>query len=185
MARILTFSGSSRKDSLNDKLVRFLGSLASEAGATVTHISLADYPLAIYNGDDEAELGQPENAARLRDLISDHDGLIIGCPEYNGFMTPLLINTIDWCTRAAGASPDLSAFMDRKVLIAASSPGPGGAGRAAAHLRTMLNGIGSIVVPMPVLVPNGFSAFEDDGSLTNDKMARMQTGKLLHLCEKL
>ena len=50
------------------------GEGAGAAGADVTRISLADYPLPIMDQDLEKEKGVPENAVKLARLIAAHDG---------------------------------------------------------------------------------------------------------------
>jgi chromate reductase len=170
--KILAFSGSSRKASTNQQLIEELARLAVAGNSDVESrcVNLADYPMPIYQGDEEQTRGLPEPAAEFKKLLQDHDAFIIGNPEYNGFMTPLLLNTIDWCTRSADASPDLSAFANKIVLIAGTSPSALGASRVAVHLRTMLSGIGCVVVPQPFSVPSGFSAFNPDGSFADQAM---------------
>ena len=79
--RILAFAGSLRKDSYNKKLVAIAVKGARNAGAEVTLIDLADYPLPVFDEDLEAAQGLPENAARLKVVLKDHDGFLIGCPE--------------------------------------------------------------------------------------------------------
>ena len=71
----------------------------------MTRISLADYPLPIYNGDLEKEKGVPENARKLARLIATQQGVFIATPEYNNSLPPLLKNTIDWISRSAPATP--------------------------------------------------------------------------------
>ena len=141
-------------------------------GAEVTRISLRDYPAPIYDGDLEADEGQPDGVQRFRALLADHDGLLIGCPEYNGFMTPLLINTIDWATRSPEAQPDTSLFRGKSLLIVSSAPGSLAGVRASTHLRTMLTGIGCLLCPESFAVPAGFKAFADDGTLLDEKLTQ-------------
>ena len=57
--KILAFAGSTRKDSYNKKLVQIAAAGAREAGAEVTYLDLRDYPLPIYDGDQEAAEGLP------------------------------------------------------------------------------------------------------------------------------
>ncbi|MBK5239640.1 MAG: NAD(P)H-dependent oxidoreductase [Clostridium sp.] len=49
--KILAFAGSSRKESFNKKLIKIAAKGAIEAGAIVTVVDLADYPMPLYNGD--------------------------------------------------------------------------------------------------------------------------------------
>jgi len=65
----------------------------------VTRISLADYPLPIYDADQETRTGAPANALRLKQLMGVHHGVFITSPEYNASIAPLLKNALDWISR--------------------------------------------------------------------------------------
>lgn len=134
----------------------------------ITHLNLKSLAMPLYDGDEEAANGLPEGAKTLKDKLLEHDGVVIGCPEYNGFMTPLLLNAIDWATRSVEGAPDLSAFQDKIILIASTSPGPLAGMRASAHLRTMLAGIGAVVIPDALTVRSAMQSFDDKGQLVND-----------------
>ena len=170
MAKLLVFSGSSRRESVHTRLAVLLASVAEQEGAQTTLIRLEDFDIPIYNGDLQAEHGLPGHIKRLKALLSENTGLIITCPEYNGFMTPLLINTINWCTRSEEATPDLSGFADKAVLVASGSPSSLGGIRANTHLKTMLSGIGAIVFPQSLTVPATHQAFDSHGGLAQASM---------------
>ena len=172
MTKLLVLSGSIRAESFNLKLATRLASIAQQEAAEVTLVNLADFELPIYNGDTEAADGLPAAAKRLKTLLKGNTGLIVACPEYNGFMTPLLINAIDWCTRSEDASVDLSGFTDKTLLVTSASPGPGGGGRASTHLKTMLSAIGSIVFPQSLAVSTAHKAFDDQGEFSDEAMAQ-------------
>ena len=57
--KILVFAGSIRTGALSGKLAALAAKELALADADVTRISLADYPLPIYNGDLEKEKGIP------------------------------------------------------------------------------------------------------------------------------
>jgi chromate reductase len=97
--KILVFAGSIRTGSFNARLAALAAKELALAGADVTRISLEDYPLPIYDGDDEAESGVPDNAKKLKSMMAAHQGVFIASPEYNASVTPLLKNTIDWISR--------------------------------------------------------------------------------------
>ena len=97
--KILVFAGSIRTGALSGKLAALAAKELALADADVTRISLADYPLPIYNGDLEKEKGIPENAVKLARLIAAQQGVFIATPEYNNSLPPLLKNTIDWVSR--------------------------------------------------------------------------------------
>jgi NAD(P)H-dependent FMN reductase len=172
MAKFLTFSGSARVDSFNQKTVLCIGDELQKHGASVTNIQLSEFQAPVYHGDEESTKGLPEATARFKSLLHESDALVISCPEYNGFMTPLLLNTIDWATRSSDASVDLSCFKGKPVLVTSSSPGPGGGSRAAIHLKTLLAGIGCFVSPDNFTVPSGFSAFDEAGQLKDEGLQK-------------
>ena len=108
--KILAFAGSARKDSWNKHMVRIaaVGAQSTSdqsAGAEVTVIDLADYPMPILNLDDEAATGLPPNARKLKDLFLAHQGLLIASPEHNSSISSLLKNTIDWVSRPVPNEP--------------------------------------------------------------------------------
>jgi chromate reductase len=167
--RILAFAGSSRRDSFNKRLVQVASIGAAEAGGQCTFIDLRDYPLPIYDGDLEAEQGLPENAERLRTLFSNHDGILLSSPEYNGSIPALLKNTIDWITRSPEHFPDLAPVSGKIVGLMAASPGPLGGMRVLRHLRTVLGDLGCIILPGPLALRKAHEAFADSGDLQNDQ----------------
>jgi NAD(P)H-dependent FMN reductase len=76
--RILVWSGSSRRNSLNQKLLDRAALGARDAGAEITPIRLLDFEMPIYDGDWEAENGVPKGPRALQALVTQHDGLLIG-----------------------------------------------------------------------------------------------------------
>ena len=56
--KILVFAGSIRTGSHNARLAALAAKELALAGADVTRISLEDYPLPIYDGDLEAQVGR-------------------------------------------------------------------------------------------------------------------------------
>lgn len=174
MAKILAFAGSARKDSVNKKLVALAAERARAAGAEVTLVDLADYRMPLYDGDLEAESGIPEAAQKLKALMKEHDGLLIACPEYNSSITPLLKNTIDWCSRAEGDEKPLAAYTGKTAALLAASPGGLGGLRGLVHVRAILGNIGVTVVPSQLALSKAFSAF-GEGKLTDERMDGMLT----------
>ena len=174
--KILAFAGSARSGSFNKKLVNAAAAIAREAGAEVSVIDLADYPLPIFDEDLEASNGLPENAKKLKVLLKDHHGLIIASPEYNSSVTALLKNTIDWCSRAESDSePPLSAFKGKTASLLSASPGALGGLRGLVHLRATLGNIGVIVLPDQVAVSTAHAAFDEAGKIKEERPAKQVT----------
>jgi chromate reductase len=173
--RILAFSGSTRTDSYNHRLVQVAAEGARAAGAEVTLLDLKEYPLPLLDQDLEQQQGIPENAVRLKRLFLDHDGLLIASPEYNSSISPLLKNTIDWVSRPAEGEAMLAAYQNKVAAIMAASPGGLGGLRGLVHVRSILSSIGVVVLPDQTAVPRAFEVFDDNGQLIDEKQqARVQ-----------
>ncbi|ADZ72740.1 NADPH-dependent FMN reductase [Polymorphum gilvum] len=169
--RILVFSGSIRGGSYNTRLAALAAKRLLLADADVTRISLADYPMPIYDGDREREKGVPDSAHKLKRQMQEHGGVFIACPEYNTAVTPLLKNTLDWLSRLNDpGEPPAAAFKDRVFAVGAASTGALGGMRGLIGVRTILEvGLGALVLPDMVSVPKANEAFDDHGELRDER----------------
>jgi len=186
--RLLGFAGSARKDSFNKILVRIALRGAEKSGADVKFVDLRDYPLPLYDGDSESAQGLPENVVLLRSEFQKADGLLIASPEYNGFLSPMLKNTLDWLSRSKEASPDLSAFQGKVAAIMAASPGPLGGLRGLRGLRELLTNLGITVLPNQMTIRSAFKAFDKDGAIVDDaQLKRVEAlgAELTNMADKL
>jgi chromate reductase len=127
----------------------------------VTLADLRDYSMPLYDGDAEAAQGIPSNALRFKELVREHDALVLASPEYNGSFSAMLKNTIDWISRPAPGEPPLAVFRGKQAALLSASPGPGAGKRGLRHLRELLEMIGMRVVPSQVTVARGFEAFDE------------------------
>ncbi len=168
--RILAFAGSARRESFNKHLIKIAVAGAEAAGAKVTLIDLADYPLPLFNQDLEAERGLPEQAVVLKKLFLENDGLLLSCPEYNSSITPLLKNTIDWVSRQAPGEGPLAAYKGKVATLMSASPGRLGGLRGLVHVRAILGNIGVLVTPEQVAVSEAHGSFTPDGKHKDAKM---------------
>jgi NAD(P)H-dependent FMN reductase len=181
--KILVFPGSLRAESYNVKLAALATKEFTLAGAEVTRISLADYPLPIYDADLAAKSGPPFNALKLKQLVESHRGIFIASPEYNASVTPLLKNTIDWIStvREPGEA-QLAMFQNRVFAIGGASPGRSGALNSLLTLRQVLAiGCRALVVAEQVSIPNAATAFDEMDELTDSRAA----GQLKVVVKKL
>ncbi len=166
--RILAFAGSIRKASFNQRLIERAVGVVRAAGGDPTLISLADYPMPIFNQEDEAELGLPDNAKRLKRLFREHDGLLISAPEYNSSITPLLKNTLDWVSRKEEDQPAMTAYRNKTAALLSASPGRLGGLRGLVHVRGILVNLGVLVLPGQLSVPKAGEAFDESGELVSE-----------------
>ena len=176
-ATILAFAGSARNDSWNKKLVRIAADGARAAGAIVTEVDLANYPMPIYDGDLEAREGQPNSAKALKALMVENDGFLIASPEYNSGYSPLLKNAIDWTSRPFPNETRLLAFAGKTAALMSASPGTLGGLRGLVQLRQVLSNIQVLVLPDQVTLATAQNAFNNEGGLA-DEAKHQETIKL-------
>jgi NAD(P)H-dependent FMN reductase len=67
--------------------------------------------MSIYNGDIEMRSGIPQQALALRRLMIEHHGFLIASPEYNGSLSALLKNVIDWISRPVNGEDGLASYL--------------------------------------------------------------------------
>jgi chromate reductase, NAD(P)H dehydrogenase (quinone) len=165
--KILVLSGSWRPGSLNMRLAIITAAKLSTAGAAVTHVSLADYPLPLV---DATGFGKaPAEAQKLSEIAAAQDGLFLACPEYNAGYAPALKNALDWMTVARPGAPG-TGLAGKVVALGAASPGALGGYRGLTQMRTVVElGLGGLVLPEMVAVGGGDAAWNDDGTLKDER----------------
>jgi chromate reductase len=160
--KILVIPGSLRTGSLNARLAAAASYQLAQAGAEVTRVSLADFPLPIYDGDLQTKSGVPKNAINLKRMMSAHHGVLIVTPEYNSSVPPLVKNTIDWVTRVQDAHEVRGqVFRGRAFAIAAASESRLGGTRSLAALRLILTACHATVIPSQLALSFASEAYDD------------------------
>ena len=95
--KVLTLVGSLRSGSVNRQLAEAAILNAPEDVELIIHEGIGTIPF--YNEDIDVEGSVPEAAAALRTAAAAADALLLVCPEYNGTMSAVLKNSIDWLSR--------------------------------------------------------------------------------------
>jgi NAD(P)H-dependent FMN reductase len=170
-ARILVFAGSIRTGALSSKLAAAAAKEIALNDAEVTTISLADYPLPMYNGDIEETKGVPENATKLAQMVAANQGIFVSTPEYNHSLPPLLTNAIAWVSRLqhTGTLP----YRHKVYCLGGTSDGRYGGARAIIDLRKVLAiGWQGVMIPLRVEVPMAQHAFNESGELIDEGAQR-------------
>lgn len=158
MKTALTLSGSIRKGSYNRVLQQHVGRKLAEAGVEVREIDLGDFPMPVFNEDFEPDR-VPEAAGRLAELWRSHDIVFIASPEYNGGLSPLLVNTVTWLSRQRP-----SPFRHAVFGIGGVSSGKYGTIWGLSHLRESLTKVGTLVVPTLLGIGPAEEAFDANGN---------------------
>jgi chromate reductase, NAD(P)H dehydrogenase (quinone) len=170
MVTILALSGSSRRDSVNQRLLDQAALGAHAAGSEVTSIRLSDFELPLYDADWEAEHGLPNGAEALKTLLAGHQGLLIATPEHNGGYTALLKNALDWMSRPSG-------FAGGKVAaLISASPGLLGGMKSQLSLQIVLGKLGVLVIPDSFALGAAHQAFDAQGRLRDASVEKAVRG---------
>ncbi|MFC0102382.1 NADPH-dependent FMN reductase [Sphingopyxis terrae] len=166
MPKIAVVVGSTREGSFNRALGRLSIRALEAQGAEVTDVDLAGYDLPLYSAAIESG-AFPADAERLKRVFAAQDGLLFVSPEYNGSVSPLLKNAIDWASRPTGDEGlvALVAYRGKAAAIMSASVSPFGGLRGLIHLRQILSTVQALVIPEQVLIPNAHAAFDESGAL--------------------
>ncbi|MFG2292103.1 NADPH-dependent FMN reductase [Streptomyces sp. NPDC048603] len=161
--RVLVLSGSSREGSVNSMLAALVAGLVERAGATADLATLGEFPMPPYDGDFEAESGQPPGAVALRDRLEAAQAVVIASPEYNASVPGVLKNAVDWVSRFRPQP-----FKDKQSLLVSASPSMVGGNRGLWALRVPLEHLGARVYPDMFSLAMAHQAFAEDGTLTDE-----------------
>lgn len=120
---------------------------------------MSQFPL--YNQDLEAQ-GFPEAVRDFRRSLDAADALLVLSPEYNGSLTPLLVNALAWASRPmSNEDPQYTAFKGKPAAILSVSPGPLGGVRGLPQATYSLNALGANVIETRGF-GNGYQLFDGD-----------------------
>ncbi|WP_420644166.1 NADPH-dependent FMN reductase [Candidatus Leptofilum sp.] len=175
---IIGLAGSIRRKSITKVLLQAAQKVAPDA-MQITLFPLNEIP--IYNNDVEVEEGFPPPVAELRQAIAHADGLILATPEYNGSLTGVLKNSIDWASRKG-------LLAQKPVVTMGGSPGALGATKAQEHLRQICLHLGMYVMPKPTIAVPKLPDKIVDGQLTDEltcKFLKEQMEQFYHWVVRL
>lgn len=152
-------SGSPRKNSVTNRVARFLQKHLSEK--TTHHIGLIDvreYNLPpflqeVIRHPDKA----PAHLQSLAQRIFSAQAFILVSPEYNGSYTPALKNLLDHFPKQ----------LHKCFAIATASTGGMGGIRASQQMQLLINGLFGIASPYMLIVPFVDQKFDEEGNLVD------------------
>jgi len=164
--RILALSGSLRRESFNTALAHAARELAPEGVEVEVYDGLGLIPH--YDQDlDHEDVETPESVADLRRRIEEADALLVITPEYNGSITGVLKNAIDW----ASARHRGSWLRNKTVAVAGATTGQYGAIWAQQDLKRVLGIAGARVVGGELPVSKAHEKFDAHGRLVDRLLA--------------
>ncbi|API86626.1 NADPH-dependent FMN reductase [Francisella uliginis] len=158
--KVLGFAASNSKNSINNKLVKFVLANISE---DIELLDIKDYEMPIYSIDYETEVGIPHQAQQFLDKLAEFDLILISHAEHNGNYSVFYKNLLDWCSRIS-----TNIFQGKKLVLLATSPG-GMGGKNVLEIAEKSAQIfnGELCFSMPI--PNFYDNFEND-KLSNNEL---------------
>jgi len=159
LPRIAVIVGSNRRDSINRKLAQALVRLG--AGKFEASFARID-DLPMYNQDNEGNL--PPEVVRFKDDLARADGVLIVTPEHDRSIPAVLKNAIDWGARPWGKN----SWTGKPAFITGTSPGAIGSALAQQHLRSVMTGLGMILLGGEAYVTFKPNLIDEDGSIGDD-----------------
>jgi chromate reductase, NAD(P)H dehydrogenase (quinone) len=179
LPRIAVVVGSNRRDSINRKLARALVRLgAGKFDASFARID----DLPIYNQDNEGNL--PPEVVRFKNELARADGALIVTPEHDRSIPAVLKNAIDWGARPWGKN----SWTGKPAFITGTSPGAIGSALAQQHLRSVMTGLGMILLGGEAYVTFKPNLIDEDGNIADDtsrKFLQDFVGRFALLVSKL
>jgi chromate reductase len=165
--RILIFSASLRRDSLNTRLTKLAASAIEKNGGIVDFASMSEFDCPSFNQDLEVDNFHPAGAEEFRKRILANDAFIISSPEFNGSMPGFLKNTIDWASRFRPQP-----FNERHALLMSASPSMGGGNHGLWSLRMPLEHLGTNVFSAMFSLATAHMAFTPEGNIADEILAK-------------
>lgn len=157
--KLLTISGSLRKEATNRKLLREALRLFGDHQAVEAEI---DFPL--YDGDVEEADGVPIAVQTVADQIAAADAVLISTPEYNHAPSGVLKNALDWISRTEG-----NPWQGKPVAVMSAAAGRAGGERAQLILRGMMVPFRTRILQGPQIhLAASRQQFDDGGQLTSE-----------------
>ena len=163
--RILVFSASLRRESVNSKLARLAAVTIEANEGEVDLASMRDFDTPSYNADTQNSEGFPQGAEEFRRRLEASDAFVVAAPEYNASMPGVLKNSIDWVSRY---SPQ--PFNERHGLLMSASPSMAGGNRGLWALRVPFEHLGARLYPDMFSLAQAHSAFTTEGRIANEQL---------------
>jgi chromate reductase, NAD(P)H dehydrogenase (quinone) len=164
--RIATLAGSLRTGSYNRKLLALAEDALQKAQVEIDHLDLRDFPLPLYDGDNEEQSGLPPQAWTLKARLAAAHGVLLALPEYNGGIPGTLKNAIDWTSRGEG-----NPWAGKVIGLMGATTGMWGTQRMMPHLRQSFQILNAHVIPQQINVREAKKVWDESGNLLDDKLS--------------
>ena len=173
-AKVLGIVGSLRNSSYNGAL---LNAISNSFPGWVKFESFDIGNVPHYNQDvEESEI--PEVVRELKQKVQDADVVVIASPEYNGSVSGVLKDALDWASRPHGGG----SFEGKPVAMMSAVSGRRGGRSVLNHLSLIVDYLGGKIVGEPLLVQLAPEKFDGSGALADSETSakiKELVGKML------
>lgn len=175
--KIVGICGSIRSNSINKALlIEARKFLPDNYELVIADIS----KLPLFDSDLEGDL--PDSVKEIAKVVSDADGFLISCPEYNSSITGALKNALDWLSRPVVGTP----LVNKPVAIMGATPGLLATIRAQMHLREILFALNMDLVRRPeLLIGQASQKFNEQSQLTDERALSIMEELVQQLIKKI
>lgn len=165
--KIAVFVGSLRAASINLRLARALEKLVPP-DFKFDYVNL-DVPL--FNQDNENNL--PPGVAKLKQQITESQGVLFVSPEHNRSVPAAIKNAIDWGSRPWGHN----SWAGKAAGVLGTSPSAAGTALMQQHLRNILAAEGASTLTTPeVFLQYSDGLVNDQYEITNEGTRKFLQG---------
>jgi len=154
MKKILAFAGSNSSTSINHQFLTHIANRVQNHEMKI--IRLTDFEIPMFSVDLQKEREFPVDVQVIKNLIDEHDALIISVNEHNRNVSAFFKNLIDWLSRI-----DRNFLAEKKILLISTSNGVRGAAAALDYTKEILPRFGGQVIES-FSFPSFKDNFEDD-----------------------
>jgi chromate reductase, NAD(P)H dehydrogenase (quinone) len=166
---IAVIVGSNRRESINRKLAQALVKLGA-GKFEAKFVRIDDLPM--YNQDNEGNL--PAEVVRYKDELARADGVLIVTPEHDRSIPAVLKNAVDWGARPWGKN----SWNGKPAFITGTSPGAIGSALAQQHLRSVMTGLGMILLGGEAYVTFKPNLIDEQGNIGDESTKTFLQGSI-------
>ena len=161
MVKIVGINGSLRTESYSYQALYLAAQRVEALGAEVEILDLRQMQLPFCNG--EKEYADYPDVKKLRDAVSNADGLILATPEYHGSVSGVLKNALDLMS-----FEHLSGKVTGLISVLGGQPNT----NALNQLRLIVRWVHGWCIPEQIAIGQAWNAFSPEGKLLDDKLSQ-------------
>ncbi|MBE9077416.1 NAD(P)H-dependent oxidoreductase [Romeria aff. gracilis LEGE 07310] len=161
MTKIVGIGGSLRTNSYSMQALELAAQRVKALGAEVQVLDLRQMQLPFCDGG--GDYPDYPDVAVLQNTVKHADGLILATPEYHGSVSGVIKNALDLM-----GFDELSGKVAGGISVLGGQPNS----NALNELRLIMRWVHAWVIPEQIAIGQAWQAFNEDGSLKDEKLAQ-------------